>query len=575
MKPHLPFSKKGSLSENQPQGDGSGKGIRILYQFLLVTLAVSVIPLLMAAYKLVGINKVFLEDELLALHSQVANSAAEEISIAMSTLVGNLEMVAKAQSESSPLAHEQREQILLFYLDQYPEIFRLTRYSTSGREMARVARLGQTKVPALPDPVLASAVSESSSGRTYVSSPVVLGGTKVPSVAIAIPVFGSSGGIQSVLVGEVSLQKVQQTVERINIRRQGNAYVVDRKGTLIAHQDLERVAASENMSSVEIVGKYLLAGVSAGTIPFKDKMGKDMMGSYANVKGLGWGVVVQEPRADVYRIVADMTFQTAIWAIVAILAAVIASTLLAIKLTKPITILAGKALSLARGHFQERVDIKSRNELGQLATSFNHMAMQLERHDKNQREMFIDTTKALAAAIDAKDPYTRGHSQRVAQISLQIAKELGLSPSDQQKVNIAALLHDVGKIGIEDRILKKPSKLTDEEYSIIKQHPRWGAMIMGHISQLKEIIPGIQFHHERLDGTGYPEGRSGDEVPVLARIIAVADTFDAMTTDRLYQKALDPHFVVSKMMEWKGARYDSAVVDSLTRIYTRIVNKTA
>jgi putative nucleotidyltransferase with HDIG domain len=432
--------------------------------------------------------------------------------------------------------------------------------------------VGQSKIPPLGEEILTSAVTEAAGGKTYLSRPVVLGGQPVPVVAVSMPVFGPSGGIQSVLLGEISLQKVQQTIERINIRRQGNAYVVDRNGLLIAHQDLERVSQSEDMTSVEIVGKYLLAGLSAGTIPFRDKMGEDMVGSYANVGALGWGVVVQEPRADAYRIIKDMTFQTLIWAIFAILLAGTASTILAIRLARPIGVLAGKAMSLARGNFAERVDIASRNELGQLAQSFNHMASQLERHDQNLREMFIDTTKALAAAIDAKDPYTRGHSQRVAQISLEIAKEMGQSPSEQQKVNIAALLHDVGKIGIEDHILKKPGQLTDEEYGIIKQHPRWGAMIMGHISQLKEVVPAIQHHHERLDGTGYPEGLAGEQIPMLARIIAVADTFDAMTTDRLYQKAMDPQFVVSKLHEWKGTRYDPVVVDSMTRIYSRIVN---
>jgi len=556
----------------KPQAKGSGPKIRILYQFLLVTLAVSIIPLFMASYKLMGINRTFLEDELLALHSQLANSAAEEISTAMSNILGNLELVSKAQGGSSPLRKEERERSLIFYLDQYPEIIRLTQYSTGGRQLARVFRVGQSKIPPLGEEILTSAVTEAAGGKTYLSRPVVLGGQPVPVVAVSMPVFGPSGGIQSVLLGEISLQKVQQTIERINIRRQGNAYVVDRNGLLIAHQDLERVSQSEDMTSVEIVGKYLLAGLSAGTIPFRDKMGEDMVGSYAHVGALGWGVVVQEPRADAYRIIKDMTFQTLIWAIFAILLAGIASTILAIRLARPIGVLAGKAMSLARGNFAERVDIASRNELGQLAQSFNHMASQLERHDQNLREMFIDTTKALAAAIDAKDPYTRGHSQRVAQISLEIAKEMGQSPSEQQKVNIAALLHDVGKIGIEDHILKKPGQLTDEEYGIIKQHPRWGAMIMGHISQLKEVVPAIQHHHERLDGTGYPEGLAGEQIPMLARIIAVADTFDAMTTDRLYQKAMDPQFVVSKLHEWKGTRYDPVVVDSMTRIYSRIVN---
>jgi HAMP domain-containing protein len=561
----LSFKRKGKPGKEAKGGmpriaksEKTGPKIRILYQFLLVTLAVAVIPLLMASYKLMGINRAFLEDELLALHTQVANSAAEEISTAMSNILGNLELVSKAQGGGSSLRREERERSLIFYLDQYPEIIRLNQYSTGGRQLARVFRVGKSKIPPLEEGILTTAVKESSAGKTYISPPVVLGGQQVPEIVVAMPVYGPSGGIESVLLGEISLQKVQQTVQRINIRRQGNAYVVDRKGTLIAHQDLERVAGSEDMTSVEIVGNYLLAGLSAGTIPFRDKMGKDMVGSYANVKALGWGVVVQEPRADAYKIVKDMTFQTVIWAVVAFVLAGIASTLLAIRLTRPISTLAGKAMSLSRGNFAERVDITSRNELGQLAESFNHMAAQLERHDQNLREMFINTTKALAAAIDAKDPYTRGHSQRVAQISLEIAKEMGVSPTDQQKINIAALLHDVGKIGIEDMILKKPGQLTDEEYG-----------------QLKDVVPGIQYHHERLDGSGYPEGLAGNQIPLLARIIAVADTFDAMTTDRLYQKGMEPQFVVSKLHEWKGSRYDPKVVDAMTSVYSRVTTQPA
>ena len=566
--------KKTETDSEGPQGQatGSPRRFRILHQFLIVTLAVSVIPLLTSSYKLMGINREFLEGELLALHSQVANSAAEEISTAMSNILGNMEMVAKAQGGTSALNRKERERSLIFYLDSYPEIIRLTQYTTGGREQAKVFRVGQSKIPPLDENERVIAVREAFGSKTYISSPVILAGQKTPVIAVGMPVYGRAGTVQSVLLGEINLEKIQDTVERINIRRQGNAYVVDRKGVLIAHQDKDRVAQSEDMSSVEIVGKYVMAGVSAGTIPFKNKMGVEMVGSYATVSGLGWGVVVQEPRSDAYQIIRQMTFQTIIWAVVAILAAGVASTLLAIRLAKPIGVLAKKALLLAQGNFHERVEIQSKNELGQLAQTFNHMASRLELHDKNLREMFISTTRALAAAIDAKDPYTRGHSQRVAQISLELARELDLSPSEQQKVNIAALLHDVGKIGIEDRILKKPTQLTDEEYHVVKQHPTWGSMIMGHIKQLKEVVPGIQYHHERLDGTGYPEGRVGSQIPMLARIIAVADTFDAMTTDRLYQKAMEPQFVVSKLIEWKGSRYDPTVVDAMLRIYTRIVS---
>jgi len=558
--------------QEKPGGEVPPRRSRILYQFLLVTLAVSVIPLLAASYKLMKINRTFLEDELLALHSQVAHSSAGEISTAMSTILGDMALVAKGQGGDSPLSRNERERAMIFYLDQFPEIIRLTQYSSDGRELARVFRVGRSKVPPIDENLKKKAIEESIAGKTFVSDPVVPPKQQVPVIIVGDPIYGRDGVIHSMLLGEITLQRVQEIVEGINIRRQGNAYVVDRRGILIAHQDRERVAKAEDMSSVEIVGKYLLTGVSAGTIPFRNKMGEDMVGSYANVKGLGWGVVVQEPRRDAYITLRQMTFQTLLWAIVAIFAAVIASTLLAIRLARPIGVLAGGALSLARGNFHERVKVSSKNELGQLAHSFNYMASQVELHDKNLRELFISTTKALAAAIDAKDPYTRGHSQRVAQISLELAKEMGLSPSEQQKVNIAALLHDVGKIGIEDGILKKPTKLTGEEYGIIQQHPRWGAMIMGHIRQLKDVIPGIKYHHERLDGTGYPEKLSGAQIPLLAKIIAVADTFDAMTSDRLYQKAMDTQFVVDRLIEWQGTRYDPAVVDAMIRVYPRIIN---
>ena len=571
FKDALQFFKRAGTKSDPDDGGVRKKGqTRILYQFLLVTLAVSVMPLLAASYKLLEINKVFLEDELLALHSQVADAAAGEISSTMTNVLGNLELVAKAQSGSSPLSREARNRSLIFYLDQYPEISRITQFSTRSRVMARVFRVGQSESPALDKTVKSKAIKEAFSGKTYISDPFVVSGQKVPAIAVGMPIYESDGSIRSILLGEISLKRVQETIQRINIRRQGNAYVVDRRGSLIAHQVQDRVAKSEDMSSVEIVGKYLLAGVSAGTIPFRDKMGNDMVGSYSTVKGLGWGVVVQEPKSDAYEIIRKMNFQTVLWALVAVLAAIVASTLLAIRLAKPIGILADKAMSLAQGDFHQRVEVNSKNELGQLAVTFNHMASRIEKHDKNMRELFINTTKSLAAAIDAKDPYTRGHSQRVAQISLEISRELGQSPAEQQKVNISALLHDVGKIGIEDRILRKPTELTDEEYNIIRQHPLWGSVIMGHIKQLKEVIPGIESHHERIDGTGYPKKLKGSQIPLLARIIAVADTFDAMTTDRLYQKAMEPQFVISKLVEWKGTRYDPDVVDAMIKVYPRI-----
>src|SRR5262249_32999669 len=158
----------------------------------------------------------------------------------------------------------------------------------------------------------------------------------------------------------------------------------------------------------------------------------------------------------------------------------------------------------------------------------------------------------LAAAIDAKDPYTRGHSERVARYAVAIGKHYGLVGEDLKRVRISALLHDVGKIGIDDRILRKPTALTDEEFEVMKTHPTKGALIIGQIPQLRDIIPGIKYHHEKWEGGGYPEGLAREEIPMLARVVTVADTFDAMTTTRPYQKAMALDYVISRIKSFSG-----------------------
>jgi putative nucleotidyltransferase with HDIG domain len=206
------------------------------------------------------------------------------------------------------------------------------------------------------------------------------------------------------------------------------------------------------------------------------------------------------------------------------------------------------------------IDLNSSSEIGQLAETFNYMTSRLDLYDRNMRDLFISTIKSLAAAIDAKDPYTRGHSDRVARLSLAIAREMSLDRQNVERVQIAALLHDVGKIGLDDAVLRKPERLSEEEYGLVKRHPTMGANIMEPIKQLKDIIPGIRHHHEAFDGSGYPDGLAGGEIPLIARIISVADTFDAMTSDRLYQKAMDDEFVTKTLVRLSGTRFDPNVV---------------
>ncbi|HEX6625829.1 MAG TPA: HD domain-containing phosphohydrolase, partial [Pyrinomonadaceae bacterium] len=244
--------------------------------------------------------------------------------------------------------------------------------------------------------------------------------------------------------------------------------------------------------------------------------------------------------------------------------------LFAKQLTQPVRELAAGAHRIAGGDFSQRINVRSRTELGELGDSFNQMTVQLEQFvtdlknaaDENL-QLFLGTVKALAAAIDGKDPYTRGHSERVARFSLAIAERLDLPDDEIEKLRISALLHDVGKIGIDDNILKKPAALTKEEYEIMKQHPQKGFKIMSQIPAMRDFLPGMYMHHEMMDGNGYPQGLKGDEIPMQARIVSVADTFDAMTTDRPYQKGMKMEDAVALIKTFVGTRYDERVVAAL------------
>jgi putative nucleotidyltransferase with HDIG domain len=209
-----------------------------------------------------------------------------------------------------------------------------------------------------------------------------------------------------------------------------------------------------------------------------------------------------------------------------------------------------------------------------LATDFNRMSGhvqsyvdQLRRAAQANQDLFIGSMRAFVAAIDAKDPYTRGHSERVAAHSRTIARHLGLDRAMEHRVWVGALLHDVGKIGVEDHILKKGGVLTSEEYEEMKKHPVIGAQIMSRIEQLREMIPAIRWHHEAWNGKGYPDGLVADRIPLMARIVGVADTFDAITTNRPYQRAYEPDFAVKKVRELAGQRFDAKVVTAFLRAY--------
>ncbi len=431
-------------------------------------------------------------------------------------------------------------------------------------------------------------LAQMSGDRLVLSRPKIIRSGQEMALTIAAPVMGGTDGneVVAAVVAIVSFREVFQAVQQQSSKSEAElldaglpvVFVVDNEGRAVAHPD-ERVAFSEKpMTDLKVVQDWQETGsqVQSALAPFtveRDGRVIEMLGSYATAEldaNSRLGVIaIQDERAALAS-VADMRRQVFVISLAAATFALLIGFFFAKKLTLPVQELAAGAHRIAGGDFSRRIEVSSRTELGELGDSFNLMTDQVERFigdlqraaDEN-RQLFLGTVKALAAAIDGKDPYTRGHSERVARFSVAIAQGLDLPDDEIEKIRISALLHDVGKIGIDDNILKKPAALTDEEFVIMKQHPQKGYKIMSQIPAMKEFLPGMYMHHEMIDGNGYPQGLKGDEIPMQARIVSVADTFDAMTTDRPYQRAMKFDEALDKIKNFIGTRYDERVVASL------------
>jgi HD-GYP domain-containing protein (c-di-GMP phosphodiesterase class II) len=420
------------------------------------------------------------------------------------------------------------------------------------------------------------------------SRPKIIRSGQEMALTIAAPVMGGPDGNQVVaaVVAIVSFREVFKAVQQQSTKSERElldaglpvVFVVDKEGRAVAHPD-ERIAFSEKpMIDLKVVQDWQETGTQVQTAlaPFtaeRDGRKIEMIGSYATAEldptsRLGV-IAIQDERAALVS-VSDMRRQTFVISLAAATFALLIGFFFAKKLTQPVQELAAGAHRIAGGDFSRRIRVRSRTELGELGDSFNLMTDQVERFildlqraaDEN-RQLFLGTVKGLAAAIDGKDPYTRGHSERVARFSVAIAQGLDLPDEEIEKIRISALLHDVGKIGIDDNILKKPAALTDEEFEIMKKHPQKGFKIMSQIPAMREFLPGMYMHHEMIDGNGYPQGLKGDEIPMQARIVSVADTFDAMTTDRPYQRAMKFDDALARIKSFIGTRYDGRVVASL------------
>ncbi len=229
-------------------------------------------------------------------------------------------------------------------------------------------------------------------------------------------------------------------------------------------------------------------------------------------------------------------------------------------LTRPIERLVRSMRVVSAGNLQHRANIASRDEIGYLAHAFNEMTASLEEKTAALEETTFASMEALARAIDARDPSTFGHSARVAAVSIEIAQEMQLPVRERESLRRAALLHDIGKIGVQDRVLRKPGPLNDAEMDEMREHSRIGHDMLEGLRFLRPSLPGILHHHERWDGGGYPTGLMGTAIPLLVRIITVADVFDALTSDRPYRQGLSFEAAIDAIRDDAGRKFDPQVV---------------
>jgi putative nucleotidyltransferase with HDIG domain len=568
-------------------GRSGNRRVRILYLLLVILIGTSVLPLWFYGSKMMSTNREVLERQEILLQTSTSRSLAREISLYTENLQQRLgeffdEMTPLAsQIDGTKYASDPRLRVTL---EQFVTDWPMVLFTAAFNKEARGVQAGGYNAAgdAFLRKVLEAAFTATSQGASYQSDPITIvrNGKSEPVMVWARPV-NAQGQFQGMVAAVVTLAPLLERLEEIRLTGL-EAYIVDNSGRLVASNIPEKNVAGKDMVSVPIVQKFLVwrgAARASETTTFYLTEGKEtvqMLGTYSPIQNVNWGVIVQKKVRDAFFAVDQMRRDTMLWGIVVIILSLVIAIVSAKFITRPLDNLTQTARSIAQRDYTQRADIRSRTEIGELAATFNLMAEDIQHYisdlksaSEENRQLFIDAIEMIAAAVDAKDPYTKGHSKRVSHYSVILARELGLPDDEVDKIRVSATLHDVGKIGIEDRVLKKPGVLTNEEFDVMKRHTIMGFEIVRQVKRLTEMLPGIRWHHESLNGKGYPDFLTGDELPLMVRIIAVADTFDAITTDRPYQAGREFPQGLEILLKHAGSKYDPIVVDALHSAYAK------
>jgi len=545
-------------------------------------LLVSLLPIGLYHRQVLKLSQEKLADTERVQQAEVTRSLAEEVQLFESNL--HQQLISQRQilaltgligDVDDPVKTPQVTRLLENFVASNPNIL----YLTAVGKKAKGTGAGGFRADQDPfvSKALQRAFTTSLQSLKFRSDPLAIGPDHRPAFVMAVP-LEVGDQFAGMVAAVVSLDGVLRRLQETSVRGR-MVYIVDRNGHIVAHPDTRDFVPGTDVSSIYRVVAQIkdlpkeLRATETVRFPMQENgRNVEMIGTYSTFPELNWAVIAQrsleKAREDAG--VTELNRQALTFVFVVTLAALILGYVFAVGISTPIRALARSTRAISRGEFHERTPVRGAAEISELAETFNKMAGDIEEYierlkqaAEENRELFLGTIRMLGAAIDEKDPYTRGHSGRVAKYSMIIGQELGLSAEELDRLRISSLLHDVGKIGVDDRVLKKPGSLTEEEFELMKQHPTKGANIMRPVAQLKEMLPGIELHHEHVDGAGYPYGLKGDQIPRMARIIAVADTLDAMTTNRPYQSAMELDFALKRIRQLTGTKFDPAVVDAL------------
>lgn len=499
-------------------------------------------------------------------HNQhVAAYAAESLDLFFKTIEENLYTAAASYEASSIL--EKKGGDIFPYLLKLPSYIReITVLDAGGKEIAKASRERTISSGSLKKkgtiPLKALIKEKLYFGGLYNTA------FGEPLITVSMPIK-SGRKIKGWLSEEVSLRGLWHNITGVYIGEKGYVFVVDENGNALAHPDWSVVIKGANLKNNRQVARFINKWEGNDVSSYKNENSIEVVGTYAVSKITGWGIIAEQPASEAYAHLYNFKTRLLILIALSLSFAVFLSIYLGWRLTSPLKLLKKEAEDFGKGYLNKKIIINRNDEIGDLTNTFNNMAdsllektSQLQLANKNLQEMFGCTIKSLATALDGKSPWTAGHSERVMNYAVAIASQLYDSNELIETVKTCAMLHDIGKICVPDAILEKSDLFNSDEVRIMREHPSYGARILSSIRQFEGIIPVIRHHHEFYNGYGYPYGLSKDEIPIIARILAVADAYDAMTTDRHYRRAMSMNEAIEELKRNAGKQFDPEIVEA-------------